>query len=73
VEEHSAAGAGDRGGDGEQSQPEPFGFPPAGLVVGQGEHLHPGGDLDGQRDDGAPDLVLVESLQGYLESAEECP
>jgi hypothetical protein len=29
-------------------------------VSGQGEHLHPGGEFDGQGDDGAPDLVLGE-------------
>jgi transcriptional regulator with XRE-family HTH domain len=28
-------------------------------VTGQGEGLHPGGQLAGQRDDGAPDLVLT--------------
>ena len=50
-------------GDGEQPEPEPFGFPPAGLVPGEGEQLHPGGELAGQGDDGAPDLVLGEAVQ----------
>jgi hypothetical protein len=31
--------------------------------IGEGEHLHPGGQLVGQRDDGAPDLVLGELVQ----------
>jgi hypothetical protein len=35
---------------GEQAQPQPFGFPPAGGVPGQGEHLQPGSDLAGQGD-----------------------
>jgi hypothetical protein len=32
-------------------------------VVSQGEHLHPGGDLDGKSDDCAPDLILGEVEQ----------
>jgi hypothetical protein len=33
------------------------------MVFGQSEGLHPGGQLAGQRDDGAPDLVLGEVVQ----------
>ena len=33
--------------------------PPSG-VAGEGEHLEPGGELDGEGDDGAPDRVLRE-------------
>ncbi len=36
---------------------------PVGRGVGEGEHLHPGGQFDSQRDDGAPDLVLGEVVQ----------
>jgi len=32
-------------------------------VVGQCEHLHPCGELDGEGDDGAPDLILGEVVQ----------
>ena len=32
----------------------------------QGEHLRPGGELAGQRDDGAPDPVLVQVVQGQV-------
>src|SRR6516164_9830266 len=49
-------------GDGEDAQPQPFGFPPAGLAR-KGEHLGPGQQLAGQRDDLAPDLVLREAPQ----------
>lgn len=48
----------DSGGDGEQSQPQSFGFPPSCGVVGEGQHLEPGGELDGEGDDGQPKLVL---------------
>jgi len=49
----------------EQAQPQAFGFPRAGGAV-EGEHLHPGGQLAGHRDQLAPDLVLVKAVQGYL-------
>jgi hypothetical protein len=35
-------------------------------VTSEGEHLQPGGELDGERDDRAPDLVLGEVVQRYL-------
>ena len=63
VEENPAAGAGQRGGDGEEPQPEPFRFPPAGLMRGQRQELHPRGDLGGESDDGEPDLVLGKALE----------
>jgi len=44
--------AGDAGGDGKQSEPQPFRLPSSGVVVGQGEHLEPGGEFHGQGDDG---------------------
>ena len=53
---------GQAAGDGEQAQAEPLGLPAAG-VAGQGEHLGPGQQLAGQRDDLAPDLVLGDALQ----------
>jgi len=34
-----------------------------GRVAGQGEGLHPGDQIAGEGDDGAPDLVLVEVVQ----------
>ena len=61
-EPQAAAAAGEAAGDGEQAQPEPFGFPAAGGP-GQGEHLRPGQQLAGQGDDLAPQLVLGEALQ----------
>jgi len=64
-----AGGAGEGRGDGEESVPEPFGFPPAGIVACQRQHLHPGGQLDSHGDDGAPDLVLVEVVQGEVVQA----
>jgi len=39
VEQGTAAGAGQPAGEGEDPQPESFGFPPAGGVGGEGEHL----------------------------------
>ncbi len=32
-------------------------------MAGQGEGLHPGGQVGGQRHDGAPELVLREVMQ----------
>ena len=61
----AAASAGDAPGGGEQAQPKAFGFPSAGGAV-QGEHLHPGQQLAGHRDDLAPELVLRESLEGQV-------
>jgi hypothetical protein len=58
-----AGGGGQLGGDAEQPQPQPFGFPAPGLGSAEREHLHPGGQLAGQRDDGAasqrPDVSSI--------------
>ena len=68
--EVDAAGvSGDAPGSGEQPQSQAFGFPPAGRVVGQGEQLHPRGELDGERDDRDPDLVLREAVQRQVGQA----
>lgn len=69
VQGYSAGSAGECGGDGEQPVSEAFGFPPAGFVVGEGEELHPGGQVDSERDDGAPDLVGGEAVQGEVGQA----
>jgi len=53
-------------GDGEQAQPEVFGFPAAGGVVGESQQLQPGGELDGEADDGQPELVLRVAVQGQV-------
>jgi hypothetical protein len=62
AEPQAASAAGQAADDGEQAQPQPLRFPPAGGA-GQGEHLGPGQQLAGQRDDLAPQLVLREPLQ----------
>ncbi len=59
----------DPSGDREQPEPESFGFPPACGVVDEGEHLKPGGELDGQGDDREPDPVLVEVVQREVAQA----
>lgn len=51
--------AGEGGGD-EQSVAGAVSFPAAGVEVVEGEELHPCGQLGGEGDDGAPDLVLGE-------------
>jgi hypothetical protein len=61
----AAAAADQAPGDGEDPQPQPSRFPAAGRAV-KGEHLHPGQQLAGQRDDLAPDLVLGEAVQGQV-------
>ncbi len=35
-------------------------------MFGVAEHLHPGGEFAGEHDDGAPDPVLVEIMQGEV-------
>jgi len=57
------------GSDREQPESESFGFPPACRVLGEGEHLKPGGELDGQGDDREPDPVLVEVVQRQVAQA----
>jgi len=60
VQHDPAAGNREPAGGGEQPQPQPLGFPPAGRVVGQGEQPQLGGELAGQRHQRTPDPVLVE-------------
>jgi len=50
-------------GDREQAQPKAYGFPPPGWVIGEGQHLQPGGELDGERNDGQPEPVLGVAVQ----------
>jgi hypothetical protein len=38
-------------------QPKGFRFPAACLVAGQGQHLHPGGEVERERDQCEPNLV----------------
>lgn len=45
--------AADSGGGGKQSQAQSFGFPASGGVLGQCQHLHPGGEFTGQGHSGA--------------------
>jgi hypothetical protein len=52
-------------GDGEQAQSQALGLPAAGGAL-QGEHLHPGHEVAGRRDDLAPDLVLGEVVQRQI-------
>jgi hypothetical protein len=47
----SSGVAGDAGRGGEQVQSKAFGFPAAGGVIGEGEHLHPCGEFACERDD----------------------
>jgi hypothetical protein len=54
--------------DGQQAQAEPLWLPAAGPA-GEGDHLGPGEQFAGQRDDLAPDLVLREALQGQVPQA----
>ena len=63
METHSAGGPGQGCGDGEEPVAESFGFPAAGVGAVQGEELQPGGEVDGESDDGAPELVLSEAVQ----------
>jgi hypothetical protein len=58
----ASAASDDAPGGGERAQPQSFGFPGAGGRL-EGEHLHPGGEFAGHRDQFAPDLVLGEAVQ----------
>jgi hypothetical protein len=63
--QHGAtSGTGEPTSHGEQ--PQTLGLPPAGWVLGQRERLGPGDEFAGQRDDGAPDPVLVQVVQGQV-------
>ncbi len=43
-----------------------LGSPAPCLVVGEGDHLGPGGEFGGELDQGAPDAVLIESVQRQI-------
>ena len=66
VQDGASGSACDGGGDAEQPVAEPFRFPTPCLVTGQREHPGPGLQLGRQRDDLAPDPVLVEPVQGEV-------
>lgn len=63
VKVYVTAGVGQVVGDVEQVQLQLFWFLVVGFVFGQGEYLHPGGELDCECDDGVLDLVLGEVMQ----------
>jgi hypothetical protein len=63
VQHGAPAGGREASGDREQPQAEALGFPAASRMVGEGEDLHPGDQVTGEGDDGAPDLVLGEVVQ----------
>ena len=66
--EPQAPAAGGRAArDGEQAQPQPFRLPPT-RRPGLGEHLGPGQQFAGQREDPAPDLVLRKRFSGRFRS-----
>jgi hypothetical protein len=69
VQQPAAAGAGMAGRDRKQPQAQPLGLPPAGVVPGQGEGLHPSEQVGGERDEGAPDLVLCGVVQRQVGQA----
>jgi hypothetical protein len=63
----SAAGADDPSSDGKDSQPQAFGFPPAsGLVLVEGEGLHPGEQVGGEGENLESDLVVGVAVEGQV-------
>ena len=62
MQHHPPSGTGQHGGDGEQPETEPFRLPPSGLVAREGEHLQPGGELGGEREERAPVLIMREDV-----------
>ncbi len=58
-----AAGDSEAAGDRQQPEPQALGFPTASVVAGQRKQLSPGGQVERERDQGAPDLVLGEVVQ----------
>ena len=69
VEDDAPGSSGQSRGDGVEPVAEPFRFPTAGFMPGQREHPAPGLQLGGQRDDLAPDPILVEPVQGQVGQA----
>ena len=68
AEPEPSAAADDAPGGGEDPKPQFSGFPAAGGA-GEGEHLGPGQQLAAQRDELAPDLVLVVAVQRQVAQA----
>lgn len=66
MHDHLAAVAGEGRGDREQAVPESFRFPPSGLMRRVRQQPRPGSDLGGEGDDGGPDPVLIEPVQGQV-------
>src|SRR5258706_10346192 len=60
-------------GDGEQAQPQAPGLPAAAGGAGQGEHLGPGQQLAGQRDDLAPFLLSLRGTSCDVTMGSGCP
>ena len=66
-ESSSPTGVDDPAGDGEDPEPEAFGFPSAdGLVLGPGQGLGPGQEVGGEGDDLDPDPVLGVAVEGQV-------
>src|SRR6478672_1848432 len=66
-ESSSSTGVDDPAGDGEDPEPEAFGFPSAGgLVLGPGQGLGPGEEVGGEGDDLDPDPVLGVAVEGQV-------
>lgn len=63
VQQDLAAGACQGRSCAEHPEPPSFRLPPPRVVVGQGQHLQPRGQLADEGDDGAPDAVPVEAVQ----------
>jgi len=64
-----AAGCGDElGGGGEETDPQAAGLPEPDLA-GQGEHRHPGEQVQGELADLQPDLVLRGGVEGQVTQA----
>ena len=57
------------GRDREQPQAKGFRFPATCVVVGQGEGLHPGEQVQGKRHDREPDPVLVVAVERKIAHA----
>lgn len=69
VEQDAPAGASEDHRDGDQSQSESFWFPSAGVVAGEGEQLHPRGDLGGEGEMAHQIEFWVKSNRGNARSA----
>lgn len=70
AEDAAPSGGDELGGGGQEPQPqaEPSGFPEPGGA-GEGEHRHPGEQVEGDLDDLQPDLVLRAVVQGQVAQA----